>query len=179
MRPILLLVLFCSGVMLTSCVKRLSYFTEDLYNDSRWTDNELKKIQFYVSEDIVLVRDLGNEASVIENGEIKIREGKRVEEVVIRAGTPGVFVFSPKVDRLAISFDEGDDNYLMFGPNDKANGRFVLLAKEWRKRGGVVTYGGKTYRTSSQSAYAALMVNIKKARKVKYSKETASGRKVR
>ena len=167
-----------ASTMAASCSNNLTYFTENLYDDFRWSDNELKQIQFYVSEDIYLYRNLEREDSVIENGEIKIREGQRVHEVVIKAGTPGVFVFSPKNNRLAISFENDNNNFLMFGPNKKANGKFVLLAKEWKKRGGVVTYGNETYVTDAGSAYSALMVNVKKASKVKYTKTTAEGRTV-
>ena len=66
----------------------------------------------------------------------------------------------------------------MFGPNQKAKGRYVLLAKDWGKNSGDITYGGTVYETSSASAYAALMVDIKRARKTKYRTKTAEGNRV-
>lgn len=138
----------------------------------------MKQIQFYLSQDIQLERHLGGEFSDIKDGQIKIESGSKVEKVVIRAGTPGVVVFSPKTERFAVSFDDNPENYLLFGPNPKAKGRYVLLAKKWRKNAGIITYGNKEYRTSSQSAYAALMVDIKKASRTDYTKSTASGRTI-
>lgn len=166
-------------ICFSSCSKRLSYFTDDLSNEFRWSETELQKIQFYLSEDIVLRRALGSDHSTISNGKIKLVDGKQVEEIVFKKGTPGVCLFSPKTDRVAVSFDEeGADNYLMFGPNKRANGRYVLLAKEWQKYKGKVSYNDKIYETTSHSAYAALMVDLDTARKVSYSKKTAGGRKV-
>ncbi|MEM0994546.1 MAG: hypothetical protein AAGI49_16040, partial [Bacteroidota bacterium] len=68
--------------------------------------------------------------------------------------------------------------YLMFGPNPKASNRYLLLASEWKKRGGMVTYGGKRYRVDSDDAYATLMVDLRKVRKVSVKSRTAGGRKV-
>ena len=166
-------------VSFSSCSKNLSYFTHDLSDEFRWSEDDLKKIQFYLSEDIVLRRALGGDHSTISNGKIKLVNGREVEEIVFKKGTPGVCLFSPKSDRVAVSFDEeGIDNYLMFGPNKRANGKYVLLAKEWKKNNGKVSYNKQTYETTSRSAYAALMVDLDTARKVSYKKKTAEGRKV-
>lgn len=162
----------------SSCSKQLNYFTEDLYDDFRWSEDDLKRIQFYVSEDIRLVRINESGYSNIEDGQIQIRDDKKVEEVVIKRGTPGLLVFAQNSDRFAVSFDEDSDKFLMFGPNDKVNGRYVLLAKNWQKRGGVITYGNAMYKTGSQSAYAALMVDINSAKKSVKKSSTASGRKI-
>ena len=163
-------------LLLSSCSQQLSYFTQDLYDDYRWTTEEMKQIQFYLSQDIQLTRHYGGEYSDIEDGQIRIKSGSKVDKVVIKQGTPGVVVFSPKSERFAVSFDDNPENYLLFGPNPKARGRYVLLAKKWKKNTGIITYGNKEYRTSNQSAYAALMVDIKKASQTDYTRSTASGR---
>ena len=166
-------------IVMSSCSKKLTYFTDELYDENRWSEKELKRIQFYVSEDIKLVRGSSSGNSRIEDGKIKIKADRKVDEIIIERGTPGVFVFSPKENRFAISFDDDNDLYLMFGPNKKANGRYVLMAKEWKRREGVITYGGDEFYTGSESAYAALMVDIRKAQKSVKKTKTASGRTVR
>ncbi len=166
-------------IMFSSCGSNLKYFTEDLYDEHQWSENELKRIQFYISQDIALYRGASDRDSKIEDGKIKVKSDRKVEEVVIKKGTPGVFVQSPKKNRFAISFGNGKGQFLMFGPNSKANGRFVLLAKDWDRRSGQISYGGKIYETSSESAYAALMVDIKRAKKTKYDSKKADGRRVR
>ena len=44
----------------------------------------LKKIQFYLSNDIVLHRELSGGKSDIVSGEIKMVRGKQIEEVIIK-----------------------------------------------------------------------------------------------
>lgn len=168
----------CGILMLSSCSRNLSYFTEDLYRTNKWSENELQQIQFYLSQDIRLVRSNTRGGSDIDDGQIKIKDSRVVEEVIIRQGTPGTLIFAPNTDRFAVSFDEDPDKYLMFGPNEKARGRYVLLAKRWRQKGGIITYGDIEYRTGSDSAYAALMVDIKNAQRSIRKSSTASGRKI-
>lgn len=163
---------------LASCSSSLRPFTDDVYDEFGNSKDKLSKIQFYLSNDIILYRDYGGTRSKIENGKIRIVDGRKIEEVVFRKGTPGVFVFSPKRDRIAVSFEEGDGKYLMFGPNEKVGGRFVLLAKEWKNRRGKVTYANETWNTTDASAYANLMVDLDKARSTKVSKKTVKGRKI-
>lgn len=165
---------------LGSCSKNLTYFTERLADENQWTESELKQIQFYVSQDIVLYRSQSAGGTEIRDGKI-IKKGKRkADEIVIHAGTPGILLFMPKDDRYAVSFDDSG-YYLIFGPGDKTNGRFTLRAKKWKsnRNGGIITYGEEEYLTGSQSAYAALMVDMKRATSSKVTRGRASGRKVR
>lgn len=166
------------AVILSSCSPTLHPFTASIYDEFGESDKKLSRIQFYLSNDILLYRDLGETQSKVVDGKIKIVDGRKIEEVRFKKGTPGVFVFSPKKDRIAVSFEEGDGKYLMFGPNKKVGGRFVLLAKEWNKRRGKVTYANKTWYTTDASAYANLMVDLDKARRTKVSKKTVKGRKI-
>lgn len=166
-------------LLLTSCSRKLTHFTQDIYEEFNFTDKELERIQFYLSDDIVLQRKLRGEDSKIREGRIRVVDGSRVEQVVIEKGTPGVFLFSPKQNRFAISFeDSGKEKYLMFGPNVEVGGRFVLLAKEWDQRIGKVSYDGKTYTTTAESAFSSLLVDLKLARNVSYKSRKAGGRTV-
>lgn len=173
--------LMIAATLLTlgACSPRLTPFTERLYEQNRWTQEDLKRIQFYVSNDIVLRRDFASTDSRIEGGTIRIEGGKQIEEVVIKSGTPGVFLFSPKSERFAISFEEGsDDRYLMFGPSPRADGRFVLLASDWERRQGTVTYEGRRFNVDTESAYASLLVDLKRSNSIAKKSRVASGRKV-
>lgn len=164
---------------LSACSPTLTSFTQRLYDEYNWSESELKRIQFYVSDDIVLHRELSGGKSEIISGEIKVVDGREVEEVVIRRKTPGVLLFLPKENRFAISFEaDGDDRFLVFGPNPKAGNRYSLLASEWRRRGGTVTYEGRKFQVNSSSAYASLMVDLKKVRKISVKSRTVRGRKV-
>lgn len=178
----LFLATLLSSILLISCSPKLTPFTENLHDEYQWTTDELKQIQFYVSKDIVLRRQASKGSSKIERGEIKIIDGRKVEQIVIKKGTPGVFLFEPKTNRFAVSFESGNhkDPYLIFGPSLDVNGRFVLRAKSWdENRGqGKVSYDGKTYYTPNHSAYASLMVDLKRIRKTRTKSRLAKGRKI-
>lgn len=176
MRYLLLLMV---ALGLGSCSAKLTPFSQSLYEEYNWSDAELKRIQFYLSENVTLWRDAGSEESSISNGKIRIKDGRKIEEIKFNKGTPGVMIFSPKDNRFAISFDEGDDQFLMFGPNPNANNRYVLLGKKWDKRQGQITYDGKTYFTSTKNAFATLMVDIREANQLKINSKTVHGRKVK
>ena len=82
-------------------------------------------------------------------------------------------------NRFAVGFEASSDSkYLIFGPSPRAGERYVLLASQWQRRGGTVTYDGRKYRVESESAYAALMVDLKKIRKVDVNNRRATGRRV-
>jgi len=170
--------LILSTFLLSSCSKKLTPFTDRLHNEFGWTEDDLKQIQFYLSEDIVLRRNIGVEESRISDGKIKVIDGREVEEIIFDKGTPGVMLFSPKTNRIAISFEEGPDRYLIFGPSSKVRGRYVLLAKDWNRRVGKVSYDGKIYTTRAESALATLLVDLDAKRKSKYNSTVVSGRKV-
>ena len=171
--------ILCICIFGISCSPTLTPLTKDIISENRWSESDLKKIQFYIAHDLVLTRRLSSGESTISNGKIILENGEKIEQVIIRQGTPGVLVFMPKEDRLAISFDkESNDKFLIFGPNPKARSRFVLLGKEWDVRTGKITYNNEVYETSTESAFNSLLVNLKRANKLSRSKEIAEGRKI-
>jgi len=165
------------GLLLTACSPRLSPFTQELVEENGWTDADLKQIQFYLSHDVIMRRQLVEGNSTIRGGEIKIVDGRQVEEILIPRGTPGVLLFQPKSQRFAIGFESNSDTrFLMFGPNEKVGGRYVLLASEWKRRQGRVTYEGETYWVDGTEAIASLMVDLKRISKTNVKSRVASGR---
>lgn len=166
-------------VLFSGCGPRLSPLTQRLVDDQNWTQDELKRIQFYLSEDLVLVRELRNGNSEIRNGQVKIIDGREVEQIVFKRNTPGVFVFQPKTQRMAVSFEKTDDNFLVFGPNPKAGNRYVIMAADWDRRSGTVTYAGKTWRVNAADAYASLMIPLKRLRNNDVTGKVVGGRKLK
>ena len=166
-------------LLFSSCGPRLSPLTQRLVDDQNWSENELRKIQFYLSEDLVLTREIRNGVSEIRNGQVKVIDGREVEQVLFRRNTPGVFVFAPKTQRMAVSFEGGDEEYLVFGPNPKAGNRYVLLASDWDRNFGTVTYDGRKWRVSSSDAFASLMIPLKKLRKQDVNGKVVGGRRLK
>jgi len=165
-------------LMLSSCSKNLVPYSGYLKEQHGWGEKEVERIQFYTSKDIVLYRDIAGSETKIENGSIKIKDGRKVEEIVIKAGTPGVAVWQGEDERYGISFDTSDNQFLTFGPNPDKRKRYYLMASEWDEKIGYVTYNDRKYKTNSQSTEAILLVDLKKMRKINVNSYTAKGRTV-
>lgn len=178
-RPYIYLIAVSAFLALNACSPQLTPFTQKFYDSYDFDEADLKKVQFYVSEDVVLRRARGKGNVEITDGKVRVVDGKKVEEVVIRKGTPGVLLFVPKVDRFAISFEDGrKEKYLMFGPNKKLNNHYALLASDWEKRVGTVNYGGEKFYTTGASGMARLMIDLKAVKKIERRSYVAKGRNV-
>lgn len=162
-----------------SCSPTLTPITKEMIIENHWSEQDLKQIQFYIARDLVLTRRLNSGEASISKGKIFIKDGQKIEQIVIKNGTPGILLFIPKEDRFAICFDkESSDKFLMFGPNPKVKSRFVLLGKEWDIHSGKISYNGQIYDTSTESSFNLLLINLKRAKEFNRTTEIAKGRKV-
>ncbi len=162
-----------------ACSPALTTFTRSLYDEQNFSDSDLKRIQFYLSSDLILYRNLTeNNKYQIDEGSVRVRGGKKVQEIVIKAGTPGVFISRPDADHFAISFEAGDDaRYLMFGPNPKNGGQYELLASNWDRRTGTVTYANEKFQTYSE-VIPKLLVDLRQTRSFTRERSIVGGRRV-
>lgn len=168
------------AIILTACSPRLTPFTDQFYQSTPWTLAELNKVQFYLSEDVILYdNQTANTSSTIDGGKVLITKGSAQEEMIFKAGTPGVVVGMPAKGQIAVSFDpDHPEHILLFGPNKRSNNRYVLLAKNWNNRVGEIEYAGKTYLVNTNDAYAGLMFDVKSANRIDRKTNVAGGRKV-
>ncbi|MCS6934059.1 MAG: hypothetical protein NZM35_02770 [Chitinophagales bacterium] len=164
-------------LLLSSC-RNLVPYTDAMRKQHGWDESQLKKIQFYVSEDIILRRELTQGTTEIVSGKIKKVNGKRIEEIIIRQGTPGVLTDMPKENKMLVSFEIDDSHYLSFGVNPNMGDKYVLLASEWDNGSGKVHYHNKVYYTNPDSRFAFLLVDLRRIQKMKIKQRVASGRRV-
>lgn len=136
------------------------------------------KVQFYLSDDIVLRRSAGSASASLSKGTIRVVDGREVEEIIIKAGTPGVLVDKLADDRLLISFEEDSRARLLFGASTKSAGRYDLLARNWSQGRGQVEYGGKTFTVDRRSSDASLMVDFRRQSQERRKTSSASGRTI-
>lgn len=176
--PLLLIIVFFLFT-LTACSPKMSVFTKSLYEENGWSDNDLRHIQFYLSDDIILRRSLSKGETQISSGKIKMINGQRVEEIIFERGTPGVFIKRKKSNHFAVAFEDGPDTrYLVFGPNNSHAGDYSLLAIEWKGRRGVVKYDNKKWKTYNRGGVSKLLVDLKKTNQISVQKRKVGGRKV-
>lgn len=164
-------------VGLTSCGPELVPFTSRVEQETGLNKNQLKKVQFYNSGPIVLYRELSRNTTEVVSGQIKMVDGRQVEEIVIAPNTPGVIV-NTTGDRLGVSFESGPDRYLIFGQNRYRSGAYTLLAKDWQNDIGTIRYDGKDYKISTQSAATMLLINMEKLKNLRVNSRTAKGRTI-
>jgi len=173
-----LILLIVPFIIFSSC-KTYAPFTKKLKTDNNWQEEDLKKIQFYLSNTIVLHRQLGQSETKIESGVIKMVDGKEVEEVIIKKGTPGIVTNIADQKRMAVSFEIDDGYYLTFGSYQNRGGRYYLMLKEFQKdRWAKVTYVNKEFYISPESLQAFLQVDMKKINKEERNQRVAEGRKL-
>lgn len=165
----------CAIIFMASCSPYLSPYTARLQKDAQLDESQLKQIQFYISNDIVLYRNINNAETEITEGELKVVNGRDVEEVIIKSGTPGLITGKDDKGNLLVSFD-ADGNALRFGINHNISGYYTLMAKDWDGRTGIVDYGNKEYKTSSGSIYAYLMISMKQVNNTPVQSREATGR---
>ena len=164
--------------LFSGCSKNLVPLTSNLIKEKGWDKAEIQRIQFYTSNDIIIQREFRNHETAIVSGKIKTIDGRKVEEVKIKKGTPGVAVKIPGEKKMQISFDVGDDSSLSFGPNPDRGSRFYLLAEEWNNKIGKVHYEGREFYASPRSADVFLMVDLKRIKDWDVNQRVAKGRKV-
>lgn len=173
------LILMLVPILFLSACKTLVPFTDDLKTQNNWKEGELKQIQFYLSTSITLNRQLTNSATAIVSGKIKTVDGKKVEEIIIKQGTPGILTELPDSKRMAVSFEIDDSHYLTFGSYENRGGRYYLMLREFKKdKYAKVSYVDNEYFISPESLNAFLQINMKKILKEDRKQRVAGGRKL-
>ena len=177
MKSILTTVIAVFALFITSCGPKLVPFTGDFELETGLNKEQLKKVQFYNSGPIFLIREINNNTTEIIRGDIKMKDGKQLEQIVIPPNTPGV-VINSNPQRLGISFESGTDRYLVFGQNPHQSNAYTLLAKDWKNSIGSLEYDGKQFRVNTETAAIFLMIKVKRLKDLKAHSRTAKGRTV-
>ena len=187
MRRILTVILcFTSLTLLFSCSssrKMSNYvpFTRDLRQKLEKENIDLKQVQFYVDQKLILNRNLGDQKLVVTSGVVKLENGKYKNEVIIPQLTPGVLEQTNN-DKLMISFEKGSNN-LAFGPGSGSTfNSYVLYGTEWRNGTTTVDYDSNKFRarcgSCSDVASALLVIRKKELDKFERKSRTVTGRTV-
>jgi hypothetical protein len=184
MRNLFFLLLTAS--VFTSCSTSRMYFTVETKQQVEKANVAITQLQFYNSEEIVLVRQMSKEEFGVEKGRIKIENGKQVEEIIIPRNTPGICELHDE-KTLKVSFDKGNDNALAFlveRRNDVVvpGSQFKIGAKEWvtTERGnkvGKLDYEGKVF-TMVRGMNSRLLIDKSVLNKVDRDTKVAKGRKL-
>jgi hypothetical protein len=154
-------------VLNTGTVKKYSLSAEDL-----------TKIQFYNSQDIILTRyENVAQDKKTEKGTLSLTTGKELDQIVIKGNTPGKVVKQLDNGSIAVSFEPDDNKYLIFGTSN-ASETYKLQAITWKDGRGKVNYGGVTYFTNPGSERAFVSFKLKREHKENKELRFAKGNKI-
>ena len=139
-------------------------FTRELYNRLRTNGQDIRKLQFFVDQTIILSRGLSQDKLYIDQGKVINQTGVNENKIELQALTPGV-VEAIDPDGLRVSFESANNN-LKFINNKYSPEFFIFSGTNWDDKGTAeVNYKGTTYRAScgtcSSIADAKLVVRQK------------------
>lgn len=176
-------------ILTTSCKVT---FTRSLRAQIEDQGLNLKKIQYYNSQPIVLKRVLSKSETTVTSGEVRLENGLNVEQIEIKKNTPGV-LDSIAGEVMYIRFEQGPNRYIKF--SDNAYGQYEMKAERWDPKSvgaqtnqgyaqffelnkGEVMYEGKKYYTNTTLSKAKLKIKKKETSKVAVKRRRASGVRV-
>lgn len=184
MRRIFAVTLTLAIFFLTSCSSsKNAYvpFTKDLKAKLEKQNIDLKQVQFYTDQKLILTRNLGDQKLAVSSGVVRLEKGQYLNEIIIPAFTPGI-CDSAGNERLLISFEKGS-NYLAFGPGSGYTfNEFSIYGAEWRNGTAAVAYDNNKYRARCGScqdvASVTLVVKRSDINKIERKSRTLKGRTV-
>jgi hypothetical protein len=164
------------SLAVTGCAHQRIAFTQGIRTHYDLGSEELKNLQYYVSSDITLQREfLREEGEISKSHKLVKKEGGLVEQVFIRAGTPGIATEVGDTS-LAVSFEPGTS--LIFGSSamdQDPERKYKLTAKRWAGDYGEILYDGKVFYAVEGSGLAYLVVGMESLDVVKEKKKVLPG----
>ncbi|CAN5552101.1 hypothetical protein BH11BAC2_BH11BAC2_21570 [soil metagenome] len=173
--------IFFSGVivLLSSCSPKIP-FTQSIREQYKLTAEDMKGIQFYLSDPVALRRGASSEnQKATEEGTLIVKSGKSYEEVNFKANTPGVVEQIVDVNKITVAFEDGKEKYLVFGSGNDRNGYYRLQAIGWEGGKGKINYGGQTYFSNVGSDATILFFKMKSLKDIKVDSKTVKGKKIK
>ena len=132
-----------------STVDKTQYtnYTRDLQMKLQAFAIDYKKVQIYLDQKLILVKNLDSTKAEVASGVIRFINSSVVDEITINAYTPGV-IDSIDPEGIWIKFENG--NKLRFVPQTgpDAEDAFVIAGNNWDEGTCEVAYANKIYRAS-------------------------------
>ena len=158
-------VLFLS-LAATGCSSRTA-LNDDIRG--RIGEEDLRRLQVYTSDSIHLSRTLrADEPTVTGRHSLRVDRDRKIEEIYIAAGTPGVILKAEK-NRFFVSFEppvDGVEVTLTFqvGKNGYKEGYYLYPDKMSDAGEMLVNYAGKQYTATTESRLAHLEIDQDKVK---------------
>ncbi len=139
---------------------------------------DVKRVQFYIDQKLVLTRALDSAKAEVASGTVRFINGKLINEIVIPAYTPGI-IESADLNGVRVSFESG--NSFLFVPAEGED-KYVVAGNNWDNGTVEVPYDKGIYKAScgasSSVADVRLVVKLTDVNKSDKKTRTLQGRKL-
>lgn len=109
-------------------------FTKEL-NDKLIKNNiDVKMVQYYIDQQLVLTRYVDNDNVSVKNGIVKFSNGKYVNEIIIPANTP-VLCESIEGDGMRVSAEKGGNTFKFLNSKQYSPVNYIFNPDKWNKDG--------------------------------------------
>jgi len=133
-------------------------FTKDLYNRLKANNIDIRKVQFFTDQEILLSRNMDMNRTEVVSGVIKFSNGKNIDEIRIPIHTPGV-CDSIDYDGLRINFERGSNDF-KFINNKYSPDYFIFSGNNWQDGSCDVLYNRLVYRASCGTCSSAADIKL-------------------
>lgn len=161
------------GILLLGSCTTTQPFTQQIRENYKLQDDELQSLQFYTSDEIVLVRKKSSKTKETVDGSLTVSNKEELEEIIIPAETP--CVVEDVLDNKKISVRFGEGKTLVFGGMVKFGGYYSLMALDWNNGRGKVRYGDKIFFTQVGASAVFLKLEMKGLKETKKTKTVEDG----
>ena len=160
-------------------------FTRELFDKLSANNIDVKLVQFYIDQQLVLTRYLSNDQVSVKNGIIKFNNGKYVNEIVIPQYTP-VVCEAVEGDGLRVNAESNPNTTLKFlNSKQYSPVNYIFNPDKWNKDGSIeAMYDGNKYSVScptcstNQANEAKLVVKQSAADDINKQSKILPGRKI-
>jgi hypothetical protein len=162
---------------ITSCDKKI-YFTSNVRSKVESKNIDLKKLQYFIDNDVLLSREILSDNTSVAAGNVIFKNGKCYETIRLRANTKGICT-AVYPNRLYIAFETGDNKNITFSIPKSAGSRDVYqMVNEdmYRNHSSTIKYEGKIYNLIMKHGYLPrLMIRSREY----YESETRKERRMK
>ena len=155
-------------------------FTRDLFNRIKSYNIDVKRVQFFIDQKLVLTRYIDQNKAEVTSGVVKFINGKYINEIVIPANTPCV-CDSVETDGLRVSFDRSGNEF-KFINNKYSPDFFIFSGTNWKDGSCDVMFDRTVYRaacgTCSSAADIKLIVRQADVDNIQRKTKVLQGRKI-
>jgi len=120
-------------------------FTRDLFDKLSANNIDIKQVQFYIDQQLVLTRFLSNDQIAVKNGVIKFNNGKYVNEIIFPQYTP-VICDAIEGDGLRVKAENGTNTLKFLNSKQYSPINYIFNPDKWNKDGSCeALYNGNRY----------------------------------